>query len=63
MMSDNKTVPNMHNSNTAVTLDKDQPVPFTYPEGFNAVANSLQFLPEEARAQTLTGLVMAILLM
>jgi hypothetical protein len=45
----------------AATLDKDQPIPFTYPEGFNAVANSLQFLPEEIRAQTLTGLVIGML--
>jgi hypothetical protein len=54
--------------NTATTngditiLDKDQEAPFTYPEGFNAVANSLQFLPEESRAQTLAGLVKAILM-
>jgi hypothetical protein len=46
----------------ATILDKDQPVPFTYPEGFNAVANSLQFLPEELRATTLAGLAMAILM-
>jgi hypothetical protein len=59
-MSDNKTVPNMPNSTTVAILDKDQPVPFTYPEGFNAVANSLQFLPEEARIPTLTRLVMGI---
>jgi hypothetical protein len=75
-MSDNNIVPNLPGFNTAkngnfetgghnstVILDKDQPIPFTYPEGFNAVANSLQFLPEEARAQTLTGLVLGILLM
>jgi hypothetical protein len=54
-MSDTKTVPN-----AAEILDKDTPVPFTYPEGFNAVVNSLQFLPEEIRAQTLTRLVMGI---
>jgi hypothetical protein len=59
-MSDNKTVPNMPDSNTAIRLDKEQPIPFTYPEGFNAVANSLQFLPEELRVQALTRLVMAI---
>jgi hypothetical protein len=75
-MSDNNAVPNLPglsaarsgnfktgNQDSAVILDKDQPIPFTYPEGFNAVANSLQFLPEEARAQTLTGLVLGILLM
>jgi hypothetical protein len=46
---------------SAVVLDKDQPIPFTFPEGFNTVANSLQFLPKEVRSQTLTGLVIGIL--
>jgi hypothetical protein len=46
----------------AAILDKDQPVPFTYPEGFNAAANSLQSLPEELRATTLAGLAMGILM-
>jgi hypothetical protein len=59
-MSDNNTVPN---TPKAVALDKDQPVPFTCPEGFDAVANSLQFLPEELRVQTLTELVRAVLVM
>jgi hypothetical protein len=44
-----------------VALDKDQPVPFTYPDGFQAVINSLEFLPEEAREQTLAALVVVIL--
>jgi hypothetical protein len=47
----------------ATILDKDQPAPFTYPDGFNAVANSLQFLPEELRAKTLAGLTKVILMM
>jgi hypothetical protein len=37
-------------------LGKDEKVPFTYPEGFNAVADSLQFLPEEARIPILATL-------
>jgi hypothetical protein len=59
-MIDNKTFPNTPDSSSAVALEKDQPVPFTYPEGFNAVANSLQFLPEELRVQILTALLMVI---
>jgi hypothetical protein len=47
----------------AAALDKDQLAPFTYPEGFNAVANSLQSLPEELRATTLAGLAMVVLMM
>jgi hypothetical protein len=57
-MSDNVST----NKGGTVTLDKDQEVPFTYPDGFNAVANSLQFLPEESRAQTLIGLAMKIVI-
>jgi hypothetical protein len=60
-MSDSKTSPvDGGNIEKTKVIGKDQAVPFTYPEGFNAVANSLQFLQEEARAQTLTGLVMVI---
>jgi hypothetical protein len=40
------------NQNKAI-LGRDDPVPFTWPEGFNTVANSLQFLPEEARSPVL----------
>jgi hypothetical protein len=61
-MSDNKIVDSGSAAKPA-PLDKDQPIPFTYPEGFNAVADSLQFLPEEERVQTLTGLVRSIMLM
>lgn len=42
-------------------LSKDQEAPFDYPEGFKALANSLEFLPEELREQTLMGFVTAIL--
>jgi hypothetical protein len=49
--------------NSAAILDKNQAIPFTYPDGFKAVANSLQFLPEEEREQALLGLVMGTLLM
>jgi hypothetical protein len=59
-MSDSKTLSNTPDSSASEVLDKNQPVPFTYPEGFNAVANSLQFLPENLRVQTLTRLVMSI---
>jgi hypothetical protein len=59
-MSDSKTLSNTPDSGAAAVLDRNQPVPFTYPEGFNAVANSLQFLPENLRVQTLTRLVMSI---
>jgi hypothetical protein len=45
-----------------VVIPGNQPIPFDYPEGFNAVANSLKFLPEEARVYTLSGLVLAILM-
>jgi hypothetical protein len=61
-MSDNKTVSNMPDSTAAAVLDKNQLVPFTYPEGFNAVANSLQFLPEEARVQALVGLMLTVII-
>jgi hypothetical protein len=44
----------------ATTPDKDQPVSFAYPEGFKAAVNSLDFLPEEVREETLSGLVMTI---
>jgi hypothetical protein len=47
----------------AAVLNKDQPAPFTYPDGFNAVANSLQSLPEELRTSTLAGLAMVVLMM
>jgi hypothetical protein len=61
-MSDSKTS-TVDGGNTGKTtaLDRDLPVPFTYPEGFNAVANSLQFLPEELRVKTLAGFVQAML--
>jgi hypothetical protein len=60
-MSDNKTSPvDSGNTGKPTALGKDQEAPFTYPEGFNAVANSLDFLPEELRSQILTGLVLAI---
>jgi hypothetical protein len=58
-MSDDASI----NNGSTATLEKDQAVLFTYPEGFNIVANSLHFLPEELRIQALTGLVMRILLM
>ncbi|MDR2053114.1 MAG: hypothetical protein LBP80_06850 [Treponema sp.] len=57
-MSDNKSI----NNGGAAILGKDQEIPFTYPEGFKAVANSLQFLPEEARVQTLTALVLIVMM-
>jgi hypothetical protein len=69
-MSDNKAFLNLPGlgattgeklQHSTVVLDKDQPISFTYPEGFNAVANSLQFLPEEARVQILSGLVVGML--
>jgi hypothetical protein len=44
--------------NGTAVLNRNQLVLFTYPESFNAVANSLQFLPEESRVQALVGLVM-----
>jgi hypothetical protein len=60
-MSDSNTTAG--NKNSAAVLDKNQAISFSYPEGFNAVAGSLQFLPEEERKQILTGLVMRILMM
>ena len=38
-------------------------VNFSYPEGFMEATNSLNFLPEEARAQTLIGLMLSIVIM
>jgi hypothetical protein len=64
MMSDSKNSPvDGGAAGKPAAPGKDQPVPFTYPDGFNAVANSLHFLPEEARVQTLTGLVLGIVAM
>jgi hypothetical protein len=48
---------------TSAVIPGNQPIPFDYPKGFNAVANGLKFLPEELRVQTLSGLVIAILMM
>jgi hypothetical protein len=72
-MSDNKNIPAMPgfsagisgdfktgSQDNAVALEKDQPVSFTYPDGFNAAANSLQFLPEESRVQALAGFIIPI---
>jgi hypothetical protein len=43
-------------------LASDESVPFTYPEGFNAAANSLRFLPNmETRVQTLTAIMLGVL--
>ena len=44
-------------------LADDEEVPFTYPEGFELMAHSLQFLPEEMRKQVLFGLASGMLLM
>lgn len=51
------------NSTSARILAPDDAVQFTYPEGFNNVAHSLQFLPDDdTRKQTLTGLVIGMLM-
>jgi hypothetical protein len=55
-MSDTNSAANQNDK--IVILGKDDEVPFTYPEGFNAVADTLQFLPEENRVPALMGLVM-----
>jgi hypothetical protein len=57
-MSDANSNANLREKTTL--LDKDQEAPFTWPEGFNAVANNLQFLPEEARVPALMGLAMGL---
>lgn len=61
-MSDTKILSvNGGNAEKPVVIGKDDPVPFTYPEGFNAVANSLQFLPEVSRVQILSAFIQASL--
>ncbi|MFA0815387.1 MAG: hypothetical protein ACC608_06315 [Anaerofustis sp.] len=41
----------------------EKKVDFTYPEGFMEAANSLTFLPENARAEFLMIMVSSILMM
>jgi hypothetical protein len=55
-MSDINSTTNQNGK--TVILSKNDEVLFTYPEGFNAVANTLQFLPEKERVPALIGLVM-----
>jgi hypothetical protein len=49
------------NKNAPVLKDSDE-VPFTYPEGYQAVAKSLDFLPEDKREAALSALMMRILI-
>jgi hypothetical protein len=55
IMSDataNKAIP--------VLQDSDE-VPFTYPEGYQAMINSLDFLPENKREAALTAMMMRLM--
>jgi hypothetical protein len=48
----------------AGTIAPDQPVAFTYPDGFYAAINSLKYLPDDTtRVQTLTTLMLGMFLM
>jgi hypothetical protein len=47
----------------AGTIAPDQPVAFTYPDGFYATINSLKSLPEDTRVQTLIALMIGVLMM
>ncbi len=38
-------------------MQSEEKVIFTYPEGFNAAAQALDFVPEEARVGTLLGVI------
>jgi hypothetical protein len=58
-MSDANSTPNQ--SGKTAVLGKNEEIPFTWPEGFNAVANSLQFLPEEERVPALTALATGLI--
>ena len=45
-------------------LADDEEVPFDFPEGFEAMAHSLQFLPDdETRKQVLMGLAQGMAMM
>jgi hypothetical protein len=62
-MSDTKTLPvDGDNAVKKAAPSDDELVSFTYPNGFNAAVNSLDFLPEEEREQALAGFATVILM-
>jgi hypothetical protein len=46
--------------NKPVLQDSDE-VPFTYPEGYQAVIQSLDFLPEDKREAALSAMMLRII--
>jgi hypothetical protein len=58
---ENKPVDLAEGIKTAKILSGDDPVDFSYPDGFLNAAKSLQFLPDDGtRIQVMTGMTMMV---